>query len=709
MRLSTTTILLLIIGVYSHQAAAAYVKTVTGDMPQPVVAVANVCAWPNLTMLGDGTIAAAIFNQPNHGATEGDVDVWTSGDNGVSWQLAGTAAPHDPNTNRMNIAAGLATDGDMLVISSGWSNDPPSGFRSGILDPWLCRSGDNGETWTIDKTAVPNASPRGNPIVPYGDIVQGTDGVLRAAVYDWPGYNSTERTYIISSTDGGATWGGFVPLDPDNVRNETALLNLGGDDWLAVARAGGSVMDMYLYSSSDNAASWQPQGKITGSYEHPGHLMRLQDGGILLTYSDRNDNPLQGVEVLLSKDEGVTWSAPMRVLDYSGPDGGYPSSVQLPDGQILTAYYAQGITGYSGYHMGTATWDPVKSFEMQNPNTEPGTVGFWQFNEKPPGSGADAVVGSILDSSGNGHHGTAVGDPLPVYIAGPNDPTSAIVLLKGGASEDRVTIPHSADFNLMLADLQDYTIEAIVKLPPEERSAQGIMTKRDTTGMGWSLRTLYTGELSLYIQGTGLNFTDPGINGTIDIFDGKWHHVAAVIDANADAGQSEVTFYVDHAVDCTVLITDAIYNDGDWVNENIVNFQDVWIGDFIGRPDDQLVGAIDAVRFSRGMLTPDEFLNFAPTRPGDANGDGKVDEVDAARLAANWLGAGGWEQGDFNGDGTVNDLDASLMAANWHHGVSQASVPEPGVFALLVSVLAALFFIKRNRTGLDFSLFLFPL
>jgi hypothetical protein len=34
------------------------------------VAIDNVCAWPNLTLLKDGTIIATIFNQPSHGRLE---------------------------------------------------------------------------------------------------------------------------------------------------------------------------------------------------------------------------------------------------------------------------------------------------------------------------------------------------------------------------------------------------------------------------------------------------------------------------------------------------------------------------------------------------------------------------------------------------------------------------------------------------------------
>ncbi len=85
--------------------------------------------------------------------------------------------------------------------------------------------------------------------------------------------------------------------------------------------------------------------------------------------------------------------------------------------------------------------------------------------------------------------------------------------------------------------------------------------------------------------------------------------------------------------------------------------------------------------------------------PGDADGNGTVDEADAAILAANWQKIGGatWADGDFNGDGTVNDIDATIMAANWQKTSQSASVPEPSSLVLLLGILAMAAFCKRAR------------
>ena len=84
--------------------------------------------------------------------------------------------------------------------------------------------------------------------------------------------------------------------------------------------------------------------------------------------------------------------------------------------------------------------------------------------------------------------------------------------------------------------------------------------------------------------------------------------------------------------------------------------------------------------------------------PGDANGDGKVDADDAARLADNWLADNAtWEMGDFNEDEIVNELDATLLAANWQTGVvASASVPEPSALILILGALSLLVWRRMN-------------
>ena len=42
------------------------------------VAVGNAGLWPDLTMMPDGEIVVAVYNRPNHGRGNGDVELWAS-------------------------------------------------------------------------------------------------------------------------------------------------------------------------------------------------------------------------------------------------------------------------------------------------------------------------------------------------------------------------------------------------------------------------------------------------------------------------------------------------------------------------------------------------------------------------------------------------------------------------------------------------------
>ena len=92
--------------------------------------------------------------------------------------------------------------------------------------------------------------------------------------------------------------------------------------------------------------------------------------------------------------------------------------------------------------------------------------------------------------------------------------------------------------------------------------------------------------------------------------------------------------------------------------------------------------------------------------PGDATGDGSVDEADAQKLAANWqttVATDARGLGNFNGDTIVDDLDATILAANWGAGGATA-VPEPGVLILFLGAILTLSFARaRTRNSEDAS------
>jgi hypothetical protein len=52
-------------------------------------------------------------------------------------------------------------------------------------------------------------------------------------------------------------------------------------------------------------------------------------------------------------------------------------------------------------------------------------------------------------------------------------------------------------------------------------------------------------------------------------------------------------------------------------------------------------------------------------KPGDVNGDGKVDELDLSIMMSEWGQTGTGLAGDLNHDGIVDELDFSILMANW--------------------------------------------
>ena len=81
---------------------------------------------------------------------------------------------------------------------------------------------------------------------------------------------------------------------------------------------------------------------------------------------------------------------------------------------------------------------------------------------------------------------------------------------------------------------------------------------------------------------------------------------------------------------------------------------------------------------------------IAADMPGDANGDGVVDDEDASILGAHWMASGvGWGEGDFNGDTKVDDRDAAILAAHWSASAGDESVPEPSTLAGLLGLCLA--------------------
>ncbi len=333
------------------------------EIPRRLIAIDNVCAWPNLSVLPDGTIIATVFNQPAHGHYEGDVECWASQDEGLTWKYRSTPTQHEPYTVRMNHAAGVNdNNGEFIVLCGGWDDvRPRRNKNSNPLDMAISISNDGGETWERGGTIPPPVEGLSHH-TPFGDIITADNGdlVVGTYVFDVRPDDSEPKTereghvYAVRSSDGGKTWDHVAPV-VKGTHVEAAMLHMGDGKWLAASRRFG-VVDLDIHASSDDGFTWQ---HVTLLDDIPrvsaAHLLQLNDGRILLTYGNRNSGE-KSIEIRVSSDEGKTWSVPQRIINLSEKDLGYPAALELADGRIMVAYYSGGVQHHDRYHMGTVNF-----------------------------------------------------------------------------------------------------------------------------------------------------------------------------------------------------------------------------------------------------------------------------------------------------------------------------------------------------------------
>ncbi len=277
----------------------------------------------------------------------------------------------------MNVAAGSCPDGSMLVIASGWDNRPAKPgnkqeaekilqepFVGEVIPALVCRSIDQGASWTVIAQLDQSHKKGGRESywIPFGDIVTLSDGRIAFASYS----ALHAGVKIQFSSDNGFSWTeGTTIVASDAYHNETALLTLADASLLAAVRCE-KDKDLELYRSLDQGQTWAYEQKLTLPGQHPGHILQLADGKLLLTYGIRN-KPFCGIGARLSQDAGKSWGEPVFLVNLENvTDCGYPASVQVEDGTIVTAYYARNIPAHNRYHMGVIRWQQDEFFPTRS-------------------------------------------------------------------------------------------------------------------------------------------------------------------------------------------------------------------------------------------------------------------------------------------------------------------------------------------------------
>ncbi len=322
--------------------------------------------WPTIGKLGKELFVVASGGREGHVCPFGRVEMFRSHDDGATWNYPEVIydSPIDDRdagicvTNKGSLLVTTFTSlayVDMLMEEKSlreqgkgrpdvWSDGRFEKWmlahervseeqRKSELGYWMFRSTDGGVSWSR-RYPVPFTTPHGP--------IQLSDGSQLLIGNQF--LNGTHCCGSCVSEDDGQTWninGCVNPREGDSVSlyYEPHAVEAADGRIVAQIRNGNenNIGESLQTVSWDKGKTWSTPVSI-GVWGLPSFLMKLADGRLLMTYGYRRQ-PL-GVQARVSDDNGETWSEPALIYDQGkSSDLGYPSTVQLDDGSLITVWY----------------------------------------------------------------------------------------------------------------------------------------------------------------------------------------------------------------------------------------------------------------------------------------------------------------------------------------------------------------------------------
>jgi hypothetical protein len=334
----------------------------------------------DLIQLRNGELLLMSREATEHLSSDGDVIMLRSRDGGKTWGEKQVIASIKDVDEREGCGIQLR-DGTIVVgiffnalykEDGTYTNSAEEKERKFLetgkryLGAYTISSKDNGLTWSppsyIETKGMPFSSlegPTDAPIeMPDGSVLMGIIG------YSPSGDRGNRASVMLRSTDKGKRWnylstiaddpggklGGF--MEPGIVRTKSGRI-------VAAMRNHGPDRAIWVTYSDDSGKTWAPV-RMTGMIGHPADLIQLADGRLMATYGQRRGSHPDpgGIRACFSKDDGKTWDIRSEVQvrkDFMNWDIGYPESMQLADGRVLTVYY---YNLFNKYFIGSTVWKP---------------------------------------------------------------------------------------------------------------------------------------------------------------------------------------------------------------------------------------------------------------------------------------------------------------------------------------------------------------
>lgn len=315
-------------------------------------------AWPTVTRLQDGRLAMVASGfRKRHVCPFGKVVLCYSDDEGQTW----TRPSIIMDTPLDDRDAGILPFGENSVIVTSFnnskemqrewnkeSNNPHINGYLDVLDGDKAEEKYLGSTMIIshdgtktfgDVMRVPVTAPHGPTLMNDGSIlyVGRTFSIPKTA-------KDTDciEAYKVYPDGTYEKLGEIENIDPEILSCEPhAIVLENGKIIVHIRMERSGYFSTYQSESYDDGKTFtKPHALLEKRGGAPAHLLELSDGTLISAYGYRNEP--YGIKVMVSHDNGETWDTghDIYVNGVSG-DLGYPASVELANGDILTVFYAK--------------------------------------------------------------------------------------------------------------------------------------------------------------------------------------------------------------------------------------------------------------------------------------------------------------------------------------------------------------------------------
>jgi hypothetical protein len=310
-------------------------------------------AWPGITRAFNGDILVSASERKLHVCPYGRQVVIRSKNNGETWEL-----PQEIYNSELDDRdANILTLKDGTVVQSWFTSTAFEHYdvnaeryarvtekiKKEVIGTWMLKSHDNGCTWNEKALRI----PVGYHISP---IELSDSSLISIGTEYCDNDNQNKVLSVYKSFDQGESWQHVTVIeseyktDSEGVKtpilNENHTIETSPGKLVALFRGedGGCI---YQASSEDYGKTWTKPYKTT-ICGYPPHMLRLSNGAIMALYSHRKE-PFS-IRAVVSHDECETWDTDNILTIHQWddqPDMGYPVSLEIEPGKILTVFYCK--------------------------------------------------------------------------------------------------------------------------------------------------------------------------------------------------------------------------------------------------------------------------------------------------------------------------------------------------------------------------------